>query len=167
MQPIVIYHPSSQEIDMTQPNQTAIQEVIKAADEKFVTAYNEGDAAAVAECYTEGGQVLMPNFDVIAGRQAIRMMWQGAMNMMGYKKIALETTEVEEYEDTAYEVGKYTLLGKNGNVMDVGKYIVIWKQDGGEWKLHRDIMNSSRPAPGHLPNPMSAILKLVSRRNKV
>jgi ketosteroid isomerase-like protein len=108
----------------------------------------------------------MPNFDIVAGRPAIRMIWQGAMNIMGYKGIALEIVEVEEHGDTAYEVGKYTLLGKNGEVMDVGKYIVVWKHEAGEWKLHRDIINSNRPAPGQLPNPMSMILKLVSRRNK-
>jgi hypothetical protein len=33
-------------------------------------------------------------------------------------------------------------------VLDEGKYIVIWKQVEGQWKLHRDILNSSRPAPG-------------------
>jgi ketosteroid isomerase-like protein len=151
---------------MTQPSKTDIQEVIKTADEKFTEAYNQGDVDAVAECYTERGQVLMPNFDVIAGRQAIRMIWQGAMNIMGYKGMTLETVEVEEHGDAAYEVGEYTLLGKNGKVVDVGKYIVIWKQEAGEWKLHRDIMNSNKPASGQLLNPMSAILKLMSRRNK-
>ena len=151
---------------MTQPNNTDIRDAIKAADEKFMLAYNERCAAAVAECYTERGQLLMPNFDVVAGRQAIQIIWQGAMNIMGYRRIVLETVEVEEHEETAYEVGKYTLIGKNGKVMDVGKYIVIWKQEAGEWKLHRDIMNSNRPASGQLPNPMSAILKLMSRRNK-
>jgi ketosteroid isomerase-like protein len=33
-------------------------------------------------------------------------------------------------------------------VLDEGKYIVIWKHEDGQWKLHRDILNSSRPAPG-------------------
>ena len=151
---------------MTQPNPTDIREAIQAADEKFTAAYNLGDTEAVAGCYTEGAQLLMPNFEIIAGRQAIRLIWQGAMNIMGYKAMNLETVEVEEHGDTAYEVGKYMLLGKEDKVMDVGKYIVIWKQEAGEWKLHRDIMNSSKPAPGQLPNPMSTILKLMSRRNK-
>jgi len=151
---------------MTELNQTDIREMIRAADEKFIAAYNRGDAAAVAECYTEQGQFLMPNFDVIAGKQAIRMVWQGAMKIMGFRRMMLETVEVEEHGDTAYEVGTYTLLGKNGKVKDLGKYIVIWKQEAGEWKLHRDIMNSNQPARGQLPNPMSAILKSMSRRNK-
>jgi len=27
-----------------------------------------------------------------------------------------------------------------------GKYVVIWKRDGGQWKIHRDIWNTSMPA---------------------
>lgn len=76
---------------------------------------------------------------------------------MGIKGMVLETVEVEEHGETAYEVAKYTLLAKNGKVIDIGKCIVIWKQEAEKWKLHRDIMNSSKPAPGRLPNPLSVI----------
>jgi ketosteroid isomerase-like protein len=38
------------------------------------------------------------------------------------------------------------LLGAGGTEADRGKYIVIWKNQGGLWKLHRDIWNSSKPA---------------------
>ncbi len=30
--------------------------------------------------------------------------------------------------------------------LDAGKFIVVWKQEAGQWKLHRDIFNSSMPA---------------------
>jgi len=26
-----------------------------------------------------------------------------------------------------------------------GKYVVIWKRDGGQWRIHRDIWNTSMP----------------------
>jgi hypothetical protein len=45
------------------------------------------------------------------------------------------------------EVGKYTLSVAGGQVVDRGKYVVIWKQEGDEWQWHRDIWNSSLPAP--------------------
>jgi ketosteroid isomerase-like protein len=67
---------------------------------------------------------------------------------MGIKAVMLETVEVEDYGHTAHEVGKYTIQGEGGQVTDTGKYVVIWKQEAGQWKLHRDIWNSSRPAPG-------------------
>jgi hypothetical protein len=35
----------------------------------------------------------------------------------------------------------------SGKVLDRGKYVVIWKRDGAAWRIHRDIWNSSMPAP--------------------
>ena len=138
-----------------------IHEAITTADEKFMAAYSQGDAARIAELYTEHGQVLLPNNEAISGKLGIRMVWQGAMMMA--KQISLEPVEVEDHGDTAYEVGKYVLHTKAGNVFDQGKYIVIWKQEAGQWKLHRDIWNSSLPIPGQKPNLMSTILKWASR----
>jgi ketosteroid isomerase-like protein len=48
---------------------------------------------------------------------------------------------------THIEVSKYTLQGEGDQVLDTGKYVVIWKQEDGQWKLHCDIFNSSMPAP--------------------
>ena len=67
---------------------------------------------------------------------------------MGIKTARLETVEAEGYADTAIEIGKYTLSGEAGNIMDRDKYVVIWKQEGGQWKLHRDIWNSSLTPEG-------------------
>jgi ketosteroid isomerase-like protein len=67
---------------------------------------------------------------------------------MGIKEAGLETVEVEGHGDTAVEVGKFTLKSEGGQVLDQGKYIVIWKQEEGQWKLHRDIFNSSMAPPG-------------------
>jgi len=57
----------------------------------------------------------------------------------GDQERKLETIELDEHGNSAYEVGKYTLSGAGGQVLDQGKYIVIWKKQHGEWKLHRDI----------------------------
>ena len=119
---------------------------ISATNKAFMDAFGRGDAAGVANLYTETGSVLPPNFEVIGGIEAIRGFWQGAMDM-GIKKAKLETVDLEVYQGAAWERGNYTLTGAKGEVMDRGKYIVVWKDEGGKWKLHRDIWNSSLPAP--------------------
>ena len=124
-----------------------IREAIAAANEQFAAAFKRGDAAAVAALYSEGGQLLPPNADVMAGREAIQAFWQGAMDM-GIRSAELEIVEVERHGDTAIEVSKYALFGEGGQELDRGKYIVIWKHEAGQWMLHRDIFNSSMPAPG-------------------
>jgi ketosteroid isomerase-like protein len=67
---------------------------------------------------------------------------------MGIKEAKLEIVEVEGHGDTAIEGSTFTLHGEGGQLLDRGKYIVIWKREEGQWKLHRDIFNSSMPAPG-------------------
>lgn len=111
----------------------------------FMIAFERADSTAVAAVYTENAQILPPNFPVMTGKPAIQAFWQGAMDM-GVAKAELKTVEFEEQGDTAWEVGEGTLKTKDGQVIDIAKYIVIWKREQGVWKWHRDIWNSSQPA---------------------
>lgn len=131
---------------MTQSTSTAVRDAIAAANANFVAAFNKGDAAGVAALYTENGQLLPPNSDFVIGKAAIQAFWQAVMDM-GIKSAQLESVEVEGHGDTAIDVGKFTLRGEGGQVLDQGKYIVIWKQEDRAWKLHHDIFNSSMPPP--------------------
>jgi uncharacterized protein (TIGR02246 family) len=123
-----------------------IYAAIEAADKEFMAAFERGDAAGLAALYTEDGQLLPPNLDFMIGRDAIQAFWQGAMDM-GITSAKIDIVEVEGHGDTAIEVSKYGLYGAGGQQLDKGKFIVIWKQVGGRWKLYRDIFNSSMPAP--------------------
>jgi len=136
---------------MTKPaTASGIKTDIAAANEKFVAAFSRGDAAAIASLYGMDGQVLAPHNQAISGKEAIQVFWKGVMNM-GVKAAKLETLEVDNYGDTTSELGKYSLQGEAGQEVDTGKYVVIWKLEGGQWKLHRDIWNSSRPEPSSKP----------------
>ena len=132
---------------MTQSPTTVLGAAIAVPIEQFMAAFSRGDAAGAAAVYTADAQVLPPNSDVITGQQAIQTFWQRAMDM-GVKAVKLATVEVVGDGHTAYEVGQFTLQGAEGQVLDAGKYVVIWRQEAGQWKLHRDIWNSSRPASG-------------------
>lgn len=125
---------------------TEIRDGIAAANTDFMNTFNRGDSVGMGNLYTENGQLLPPNSDFVTGQSAISAFWQGAMDM-GIKTAKLETVELEGLADAAFEVGKYTLGGEEGQVIDSGKFVVVWKRQGGKWKLHRDIWNSSMPAP--------------------
>jgi uncharacterized protein (TIGR02246 family) len=126
-------------------NSTNIRESIAAANNVFMETFKRGDAAGLAALYTNDGQVLPPNGDFVSGQQAIQGFWQAIFDM-GIKEAEMKIVEVEKQGDTAFEVSRFKLLGESGQVLDEGKYIVIWKRDQGQWKLHRDIFNSSLPA---------------------
>ena len=136
---------TSQQMDVAKVR-TAIEE----ADAKFVEAFNQGDAAAVAALYTDDATLLPPNNKMIQGKDGVQEFWNGAMQM-GVKVAALTTVDVSGSGNLAYEIGKYSLtIQPEGQeaTKDEGKYIIVWKRDvDGSWKLHADIWNSSMPMP--------------------
>jgi uncharacterized protein (TIGR02246 family) len=119
---------------------------IAETSERFEAAYNSGDAAAMAELYTEDGALLPPGAARVDGREGIAALWQGYMDA-GVQDLDLETVEIEDHGDSASEVGIYTLTvpdGEGGRVTGHGKYIVLWQRgEDGVWRLHRDIWNDT------------------------
>ena len=64
---------------------------------------------------------------------------------MGIKNAKLETVNVWGGKDLVVEEGSSNIFDDKGAVVDKGKYIKIWKQEDGKWKLFRDIFNSDMP----------------------
>ncbi len=123
-----------------------IRETINNINLKFAEAFKRGDAAAVAALYTSDARLLPPDAPMMSGTEAITKFWQGAMNL-GIKEATLESIDVESSDgsDLATEIGKFTLSMETPGgerVAQTGKYIVLWKRDGGVWKLHADIWNA-------------------------
>ena len=122
-----------------------VKDAIATANATFMEIFGHGDAPGIANLYTQDGQLLPPHSDTITGHAGIATFWQGAIDM-GIKSAHLSTVELDECGgETAVETGTYE-LGDGTNVMDHGTYLVVWKLDGGTWKLHRDIWNTSVPA---------------------
>ena len=70
---------------------------------------------------------------------------QVRFRLIWYKAGELKTLDVETGGDKmAREIGRYVLTIQQGSETTniAGKYVVIWKQEHGEWKLDVDIWNS-------------------------
>ena len=128
----------------------SIREEIRQANATFEAAFARGDAAAVAALYTSSGVLLPTGLEPVQGAAGIQAFWQGAMEM-GVQRVQLHTQDVEELTGTAIELGRYTLFAAAGQPLDHGKYLVAWKEERGQWKLHQDIWNTSQPAPAQQP----------------
>ncbi|HYX42380.1 MAG TPA: SgcJ/EcaC family oxidoreductase [Pyrinomonadaceae bacterium] len=122
---------------------------ITANNELFVRALEQGDVAAIVALYTSDACLLPPNQPMLNGTEAIRNFWQG-MLLLNIKQPRLETVEVaEQRDDLACEIGRYSFtvpLPDGQSVTDIGKYLVVWKREGGAWRLHIDIWNTNAPA---------------------
>lgn len=124
---------------------SAVKVAIDAANKAFVMNVERQDAAGLAGLYTSGGCVMPTNSDIVSGADSIQAFWQGVF-AMGIRGAVLETIDLDEHRDTVIETGRYTLKADGDAVADQGKYLVVWKKEGGSWKLHKDIFNTSQPA---------------------
>ncbi len=115
---------------------------IKAANKELAAALAASDFKAVSDMYSKKPILMPPNMPSAKSKAKIKTFWAGAAEM-GVKKITLSSAQVEADKDTAIETGAYRLAGARNKTLDTGKYIVVWKKEGKEWKLHWDIFNSN------------------------
>jgi uncharacterized protein (TIGR02246 family) len=141
--------------DAAQPTNNAAVEA--GADERAIRAQVETweqlikakDAAGIAGLYAEDGAVMPPNAPIGKGRAAIQQTWASLMGMPGFGlRIVPEQILVSSSGDMALDRGTYTLtFATSGSTQtDTGKYVVVWRKIGGEWKAAADIFNSDLPA---------------------
>jgi uncharacterized protein (TIGR02246 family) len=109
------------------------------------------DAAAIAQNYTEDGALMPPGAPIAQGRQAIEKAWSGMMATPGFE-LTFEPTAivVSSGGDMAMDRGTYrsSWTGPDGTLTDSGKYVVVWRNVGGDWKAAADIFNSDGPPAG-------------------
>ncbi len=111
------------------------------ANERFEAAFNAGDPSGAARAiYTRDATVLPPGAPMIQGRDAIAGFWEAAARQMQIGRCHLATLELVPLGDGAYEIGRATLTLVNGQEVVV-KYVVVWKEEEGDWKWHVDIWN--------------------------
>jgi ketosteroid isomerase-like protein len=82
--------------------------------------------------------------DIIEGKNTIQTYWQGALDM-GIKSFKSEMIEMDSSGNLGYFVGEYKLYDNDNREIDQGKWISVFKNIDGKWKVHRDIFNTSMP----------------------
>ena len=127
-------------------------DAIKAVADAYVKAALAGDAKAIAALYTEDAIEMPPNAPMIKGRAAIQQFYQKEFGS-GTKMNSFTLTHTESHAsgDRGYDVGTYqqsvTPKGATAPVSDTGKYVVILKRSGSDWKVAYAIYSSDQPPP--------------------
>ena len=124
--------------------QKPVFDKIVEAHQNLVDVFATQNADAMAALYTQDAQLMPPNGDFITGNAAVGAFW-ASMFTAGFDGLTIETLEVYGSGNNAAEVGLWA-LSMNGEQVDNGKFIVIWKKIQGKWYVHRDCFNSNNPA---------------------
>ena len=137
------------QVTLVEPDSAAVRQAIDSIYTRYNAALKSGDAAGIAQMYTDDAIVMAPNFPAWQGRAAVNAGFAGFFGQFAITDVRLATRDVIVSGALAIEQGTYewTLHPKTGaDIKDNGKYLTVWqRQTDGSWKIVRDINNSDRP----------------------
>ena len=120
--------------------------VSKQIGDKWLAAYNKGDAKALADLYATDAWVLPPGgVKPITSHEDIEKFWEGMLQHKG-TNFAAPTTDTKVIDPkTFYIAGTWSI--DVGNQHHSGLWFNVIGQEGSDWKIRVDVWNMPPPAP--------------------
>jgi ketosteroid isomerase-like protein len=150
----ILYLPSCNSDNTKQPTNQAVEQptfdmqraksFIDSINAKFSEQFAAGDSVALASHYWPDAELLLDNSEPVKGNDILNA-W-GAAVRSGMKEISFVTTDITGDSLFIIETGNYEMKDAKKSLLDKGKYVVVWQNRNGEWKLYRDIGCTSMPA---------------------
>ena len=110
--------------------------IIDSLDKQFSQYYFKGDSVAIYSMYAKEARYesLRDNEILLSwGKQIRNSITNDTRNLI------FTTTSLSTDNEFLLELGIYQIKDSKGNSKHRGKYLVVWKQEDGKWKLYRDI----------------------------
>ena len=132
----------------------AVTEAIAAKDQAFADALVAGDVATVASHYTNDAILLPPGGPRVEGATAIQETFASWIEVGGPPASMTLTSDdvtLTAAGDYAHAIGTWTMSGPapdGSEWSDNGKFVAVWKNVDGDWKMAADIWNSDNPPMG-------------------
>lgn len=130
---------------------TAETEAVRARSNGLVSAEGALDAEGSLSFYAEDAIVQPDGAPQIQGRDAIDTLYRQFFEDSQLKEFYAKGSHitVSQSGDLAYEYGvnRTVLAGPEGDLVAVGKYLLVWKKIDGEWMVVVLTFSSDAPAP--------------------
>lgn len=121
-------------------------EQIKQNTKNFSQYVIDDNYKMIGESYTTDAKIFPNQTKIIEGTTAIISYWTHSDDIsITHHKIT--QSEIKIMGEEAYDYGYYEGQTKksNGDLIDwKGKYVIIWRKEGEDWKMYLDIWNGVR-----------------------
>jgi ketosteroid isomerase-like protein len=110
--------------------------LIENTDKQFSKDFKEGDSLALAAHYTKDAE-----FGSLKGEEILSYWAKSIRNSIKSKvrNIKFTTSSLTNDGEFLVELGTYEMKDDQDELKSSGKYLVVWKQEDGIWKIYRDI----------------------------
>jgi ketosteroid isomerase-like protein len=135
----------------------AARAVVADVENELVRGVGRADWDGVARIYAEDATVFAPGAPPIVGRQAISSYWR-TLAKKGMRTLELQPMELEGAGVQMNVVGKYVMRDARDAILDLGKFLAVYRYADGRWQLTRDVLNSSLEtrSPLEIPDYLGA-----------
>jgi uncharacterized protein (TIGR02246 family) len=131
-----------------QGSRSADEDAIRKADVEWSHAAETRNVEKAVSFYAEDGSMMPFGAPIATGKEQIRETWTKLMSVPGvHLTFAPTKIVVAKAGDLAYDIGTFELKtndAQGNTTSSVGKYVVVWKKVGGQWKVAADIFNTDK-----------------------
>ena len=124
---------------------TADAQAIRQVTKTLETAFNAKDVDTILALYTDNSVFMPPNKPLLRGRGPLKGFYEGLLKG-GATELKLTSEDVAGHGPIAYESGSYSMM--NGPTRDRGKFLFIFRNLAGNWKIEYTSWSSDLPPVG-------------------
>lgn len=119
---------------------------------ELVRLINKGAWDSVAAIYVTDATIMGPGSPPITGQKAIASFWH-TISIRGMHTFELQFIDLEQSGDKLIARGKYVMNNKQDEIIDIGKFMAIYKKENNTWRLQTDMFNTSMETRSPLEVP--------------
>ncbi|MHA7129288.1 YybH family protein [Algoriphagus namhaensis] len=120
-----------------------VREAIARSNIVYWQAFVQGDSSLFIDRYAKDACIMLPNAPSMCGEMAAQDFFSTAYKLMGIRNGKFTTTEIFGTGQYVTENGLFELRDSTNNLIDNGKYLVLWKNTEEGWKMFRDSFSSN------------------------
>ena len=126
-----------------------VESQLRDLTQDFAMSFNTGNYDQAAVLFAADGVLMAPQRESAYGPKPVERLLR-QMGEAGYSDLRLETTRIDHSGDMAMELGRYTVIVRQGDgtmVPERGKYVKVWKRLGA-WLIMAECWSRTAQAVG-------------------
>lgn len=120
----------------------AARALIEQKNAQFTTAHVTGDVATIDAMFTRDATSFPPGAEPAVGQAALHALTVDFLKV-GIRTFTERTTSLYGNSEILIDQGEYELAYGPDSTVERGKYVNVWKQEDGGWKIQTNIWNTS------------------------
>jgi beta-lactamase regulating signal transducer with metallopeptidase domain/ketosteroid isomerase-like protein len=110
---------------------------LHAREREYAAALERGDLETLAGFYTVDARVAGPSLPLAVGRSSVRSLLQHLVDS-GVKRVEFEPAELYPVGELLCTTGTARLVKASGESITATRFMTLWKNEDGTWRIHRD-----------------------------